>query len=101
MCAWFLFQSVLIDDESAQKLQAVIALRNVVVNIPFMLIGLGILIGLVFMCVICRQKGIEVRPGGRRWNSYLCTCFRCRFSGCWKADTFLTGQSKLPLVQLW
>ncbi|CAL8281508.1 unnamed protein product [Gadus morhua 'NCC'] len=62
----YLNESVLIDDESAQKLQAVIALRNVVVNIPFMLIGLGILIGLVFMCVICRQKGIESSAAERQ-----------------------------------
>ncbi|KAG7257178.1 hypothetical protein CRUP_032768 [Coryphaenoides rupestris] len=32
---------------------------NVVVNIPFILIGLGVLLAVVFVAVVCRQKGPE------------------------------------------
>uniref|UniRef100_A0A8C2WYW6 Scavenger receptor class B, member 2c n=1 Tax=Cyclopterus lumpus TaxID=8103 RepID=A0A8C2WYW6_CYCLU len=48
--------SVVIDDSSARKLQKILVQRNVVVNIPFMLIGLGIILGGVFMFLMCRQK---------------------------------------------
>lgn len=53
-------QSVVIDDKSVVKLQVIVAEQNVVVNIPFMLIGLGIILGGVFMFLMCRQKVPEV-----------------------------------------
>ncbi|KAM8743815.1 lysosome membrane protein 2c [Acanthopagrus schlegelii] len=52
----YLNESVLIDDESVVKLQAIVTEQNVVVNIPFMLIGLGIILGGIFMFLMCRQK---------------------------------------------
>ncbi|XP_056288910.1 lysosome membrane protein 2c isoform X3 [Pseudoliparis swirei] len=52
----YLNESVVIDDSSAGKLQKILAQRDVVVNIPFMLIGLGIILGGVFMFLMCRQK---------------------------------------------
>ncbi|CAL8321381.1 unnamed protein product [Lota lota] len=62
----YLNESVVIDDVSAKKLQAVIGKRNVVVNIPFMLIGLAILLGVVFMAFICRQKAPESSAAERQ-----------------------------------
>jgi len=55
-----LLQSVVIDDGSARKLHALMVQQSVVVNIPFILIGLGVLLGVVFVAVVCRQKGPEV-----------------------------------------
>ncbi|XP_070305689.1 lysosome membrane protein 2c [Salvelinus sp. IW2-2015] len=52
----YLNESVVIDEISAKQLQVIVAEGNVVVNIPFMLIGLGILLGVVFMVVQCRQR---------------------------------------------
>nr|XP_046231681.1 lysosome membrane protein 2c [Scatophagus argus] len=52
----YLNESVLIDDESALKLRAIVAKQNVVVNIPFILVGLGIILGGIFMFLMCRQK---------------------------------------------
>lgn len=56
----------MIDEVSAKQLQLIVAEGNVVVNIPFMLIGLGILLGVVFMVVQCRQRIPEVRGHSRR-----------------------------------
>lgn len=58
-------QSVLIDDASVQKLHVVVVEKNVLENIPFILIGLGILLGGIFMIAMCRQKVPEVSAGGR------------------------------------
>ncbi|XP_053709141.1 lysosome membrane protein 2c [Synchiropus splendidus] len=52
----YLNESVVIDDASAVKLRSIVLMQNVVVNIPFMLIGLGIILGVVFMILMCRQK---------------------------------------------
>ncbi|XP_030292258.1 lysosome membrane protein 2c isoform X1 [Sparus aurata] len=57
----YLNESVLIDDESVAKLKAIVTEQNVVVNIPFMLIGLGIILGGIFMFLMCRQKVPEVK----------------------------------------
>uniref|UniRef100_A0A4W4FFP9 Scavenger receptor class B, member 2c n=1 Tax=Electrophorus electricus TaxID=8005 RepID=A0A4W4FFP9_ELEEL len=56
----FLNESVLIDEESARKLRLVVTEGNVVVNIPFILIGLGIILGVVFMGLLCFLKTPEV-----------------------------------------
>uniref|UniRef100_A0A3Q3K6X2 Uncharacterized protein n=1 Tax=Monopterus albus TaxID=43700 RepID=A0A3Q3K6X2_MONAL len=47
--------SVVIDDTSATKLHGVVTQQNVMINIPFMLIGLGIILGGVFMFLMCRS----------------------------------------------
>ncbi|XP_076020009.1 lysosome membrane protein 2c [Genypterus blacodes] len=48
-------ESVVIDDASVKKLRVIILEANVVVNIPFMLIAVGILLGGVFMLLMCRR----------------------------------------------
>uniref|UniRef100_A0A673A8C7 Lysosome membrane protein 2-like n=1 Tax=Sphaeramia orbicularis TaxID=375764 RepID=A0A673A8C7_9TELE len=58
--------SVLIDDASAVKLRTVMVKQNVVVNIPFMLIGLGIIMGVLFMFLMCRQKVPESTAAERQ-----------------------------------
>ncbi|XP_071769611.1 lysosome membrane protein 2c [Centroberyx gerrardi] len=62
----YLNESVVIDDQSVKKLQVVMAEENIVVNIPFMLIGLGILLGGVFMLLMCRQKAPESTAAERQ-----------------------------------
>ncbi|XP_060916733.1 lysosome membrane protein 2c [Labrus mixtus] len=52
----YLNESVVIDDTSAKVLKSVVTQENVVDNIPFMLIGVGIILGVVFMFLMCRQK---------------------------------------------
>ncbi|KAK7896285.1 hypothetical protein WMY93_021610 [Mugilogobius chulae] len=52
----WLNESALIDDASVLKLKAVMTEQNILVNVPFILIGLGILIGLIYMVLMCRQK---------------------------------------------
>lgn len=53
-------QSATIDDTSAKKLKVVVIEKDVVVNIPFMLIGLSIILGVIFMFLICHKKVPEV-----------------------------------------
>ncbi|XP_045923056.1 lysosome membrane protein 2c [Micropterus dolomieu] len=62
----YLNESVVIDDSSVLKLKAIGVKENVVVNIPFMLIGLGIVLGGVFMFLMCRQKVPESTAGERQ-----------------------------------
>uniref|UniRef100_A0A8C8EII4 Uncharacterized protein n=1 Tax=Oncorhynchus tshawytscha TaxID=74940 RepID=A0A8C8EII4_ONCTS len=52
----YLNESIVIDEVSAKQLQVIVAEGNIVVNIPFMLIGLGILLGVIFMVAQCRQR---------------------------------------------
>ncbi|XP_059213940.1 lysosome membrane protein 2c [Centropristis striata] len=66
----YLNESVLIDDASAMKLQKIIVEQTVVVNIPFMFIGLGILLGGIFMFLMCRQK-IPESPQGEQVEPLL------------------------------
>lgn len=50
------YQSVLVDEDSAKKLQSVVTQANVVINVPFIIIGVGILLGIVFIMLMCRQE---------------------------------------------
>ncbi|XP_069020070.1 lysosome membrane protein 2c [Embiotoca jacksoni] len=52
----YLNESAVIDDTSAKKMQVIVVEQNVVENIPFMLIGLGIILGGIFMFLMCQQK---------------------------------------------
>lgn len=52
----YLNESVVIDDASVVKLKKIIVEKNFVENIPFILIGLGIVLGLGFMFLMCRHK---------------------------------------------
>ncbi|XDV38003.1 hypothetical protein PO909_007495 [Leuciscus waleckii] len=49
-------ESVVIDEESAKKLQVVVTEANVIVNIPFIVISVGILLGVIFIVLMCRQQ---------------------------------------------
>ncbi|XP_061590255.1 lysosome membrane protein 2c [Cololabis saira] len=62
----YLNESVVIDDTSAKKLRVIVAQKNVVENIPFMLIGLGIFLGGIFMFLMCRQKVPESTTAERQ-----------------------------------
>uniref|UniRef100_A0A3Q2YM01 Scavenger receptor class B member 2 n=1 Tax=Hippocampus comes TaxID=109280 RepID=A0A3Q2YM01_HIPCM len=57
----YLNESVVIDDSSVAKLNAVLMEQNVLVNVPFILMGIGIILGGVFMLLVCRHKMPEVR----------------------------------------
>ncbi|KAF4077037.1 hypothetical protein AMELA_G00203520 [Ameiurus melas] len=52
----YINESVLIDEDSAKKLQGVVTQANVVINVPFIIIGLGILLGLVFIMLMCHKE---------------------------------------------
>ncbi|KAM9735347.1 lysosome membrane protein 2c [Menidia menidia] len=62
----YLNESVVIDETSAKKLHAIVTAKNVVENIPFMIIGLGVLLGGIFMFLMCREKGPESTPAERQ-----------------------------------
>ncbi|XP_029941472.1 lysosome membrane protein 2c [Salarias fasciatus] len=62
----YLNESVVIDDASTKKLHSVVVTKGVVENVPFMLIGLGIILGGVFMLLMCRQKVPESTAAERQ-----------------------------------
>ncbi|KAM8938671.1 lysosome membrane protein 2 [Pelodytes ibericus] len=49
-------ESVLIDDLSAEKLKGVLSTSRVVSNIPFMIMALGIVFGILFIALVCRSN---------------------------------------------
>ncbi|XP_042084410.1 lysosome membrane protein 2c [Haplochromis burtoni] len=59
-------QSATIDDTAAKKLKAIDVQQNVVENIPFMLIGLAIIVGGIFMFLVCQQKVPESTAAERQ-----------------------------------
>ncbi|KAK5851936.1 hypothetical protein PBY51_023449 [Eleginops maclovinus] len=62
----YLNESVVIDDASAAKLRKIIVTQNVVVNIPFMLLGIAIIMGGIFMFLMCRQNVPESTTAERQ-----------------------------------
>uniref|UniRef100_A0A3P8SI52 Scavenger receptor class B member 2 n=1 Tax=Amphiprion percula TaxID=161767 RepID=A0A3P8SI52_AMPPE len=62
----YLNESVVIDDASVEKLKKIVLEKNIVENVPFMLIGLGIILGLVFMFLMCRQRVPESSAAERQ-----------------------------------
>lgn len=62
----YLNESATIDDTAAQKLKAIGVQQNVVENIPFMLIGLAIIVGGIFMFLVCQQKVPESTAAERQ-----------------------------------
>ncbi|XP_029024819.1 lysosome membrane protein 2c [Betta splendens] len=52
----YLNESALIDDASAKKLKVIVTKKSVVENIPFMMIGVSIILGIIFMFLICQRK---------------------------------------------
>lgn len=61
----WLNESVIIDDASVLKLKKVMLDQTVVVNIPFMLISLGILTGLLYLFLMC-QKNVPESTAAER-----------------------------------
>lgn len=61
-------ESVLIDDASAGKLKSVLLEARVVANVPFIIMALGIIFGIVFVVIVCRpsrtrEEGTEDERG--------------------------------------
>ncbi|XP_069834348.1 lysosome membrane protein 2 [Dendropsophus ebraccatus] len=52
----YLNESVLIDDQSAGKLRSVLLEARVVANVPFIIMALGIIFGIIFVVFICRPS---------------------------------------------
>ncbi|XP_040273892.1 lysosome membrane protein 2 isoform X2 [Bufo bufo] len=52
----YLNESVLIDDESAGKLKSVLLEARVLANVPFIIMALGIIFGIVFVVLVCRPS---------------------------------------------
>ncbi|XP_078400339.1 lysosome membrane protein 2c isoform X1 [Cetorhinus maximus] len=52
----YLNESILIDNTSAAKLNTMLLLSEVVTIIPFMIMGLGILFGLIFIVLVCTNR---------------------------------------------
>ncbi|NP_001088246.1 uncharacterized protein LOC495077 [Xenopus laevis] len=49
-------ESVLIDDKSAEKLRSIILQGRMVANIPFIIMGLGIILAFILTALTCLQK---------------------------------------------
>lgn len=62
----YMNESVVIDEESAKKLQVVVTEAKVVINVPFIVIGLGILLGVAFIVLVCQQKVPESTAAERQ-----------------------------------
>ncbi|XP_066501918.1 lysosome membrane protein 2c isoform X2 [Hoplias malabaricus] len=62
----YLNESMLIDADSAKKLRAVVTEASVVINIPFIVIGLGILLGVVFMVLLYLQRAPQSTAAERQ-----------------------------------
>uniref|UniRef100_A0A669DHJ6 Scavenger receptor class B member 2 n=1 Tax=Oreochromis niloticus TaxID=8128 RepID=A0A669DHJ6_ORENI len=62
----YLNESATIDDAAAKKLKGIGVQQNVVENIPFMLIGLAIIVGGIFMLLVCQQKVPESTTAERQ-----------------------------------
>ncbi|XP_072261661.1 lysosome membrane protein 2 [Pyxicephalus adspersus] len=63
-----LSETVLIDDESSAKLRSALWKARVVANVPFIIMGLGILFGIIFVVLVCRphrtrEEGTEEERG--------------------------------------
>lgn len=53
----YLNESVLLDKESASRLKSVINTTLIITNIPYIIMALGVLLGLVFTWLACRGQG--------------------------------------------
>ncbi|XP_069482419.1 lysosome membrane protein 2 isoform X2 [Ambystoma mexicanum] len=57
----YLNENVEIDEESSEKLKSILRVGSVVVNIPFMIMAVGIVFGIIFIVVTCRGHGLYPR----------------------------------------
>ncbi|KAK6494671.1 lysosome membrane protein 2-like [Huso huso] len=55
----YLNESVEIDAESADKVKSVVYQANVVINIPFIIMAFGILLGVIFIVFLCKNREPE------------------------------------------
>lgn len=53
----YLNESVLLDKESASRLKSVINTTLIITNVPYIIMALGVLLGLVFTWLACRGQG--------------------------------------------
>lgn len=63
-----LSETVLIDDESSHKLSIILSQARLVANVPFIIMGLGLLCGIIFVVLVCRphrtrEEGTEEERG--------------------------------------
>lgn len=49
-----LFQSMLVDDDSAEKLKIALLETNLLTSIPYVIMALGVICGIVFVAFACR-----------------------------------------------
>ncbi|GCB76943.1 hypothetical protein scyTo_0020527, partial [Scyliorhinus torazame] len=56
----YLNESVLIDNTSAAKLYSMLMLSEAVTLIPFMIMGLAILFGLIFIILVCTNRNMAI-----------------------------------------
>ncbi|XP_056424684.1 lysosome membrane protein 2 isoform X2 [Hyla sarda] len=64
----YINESVLIDDQSAEKLRSILLETRVVANVPFIIMAVGIIFGIVFVVLVCRpsrtrEEGTEEERG--------------------------------------
>lgn len=57
----YLNESVEIDDESARKLKSILRESSVVVNIPYMIMALGVVFGIIFIVISCKTQRLYPR----------------------------------------
>ncbi|XP_048875831.1 lysosome membrane protein 2c [Brienomyrus brachyistius] len=58
----YLNESVIIDEGSARTVREVVTKGAIVINIPFFIMGLAILIGVIFIILVCKQRAPESTP---------------------------------------
>ncbi|XP_023684496.1 lysosome membrane protein 2c [Paramormyrops kingsleyae] len=58
----YLNESIIIDEGSARTVREVVTKGAIVINIPFFIMGLAILIGVIFIILVCKQRGPESTP---------------------------------------
>ncbi|XP_078070377.1 lysosome membrane protein 2c [Mustelus asterias] len=56
----YLNESVLIDNTSAAKLNTMLLVSEVITAIPFMIMGLGVLLGLIFIILVCTNRNVAI-----------------------------------------
>lgn len=56
----FINETVVIDDTSAAKLQKLLLMVTLVTNFPLIIVGLGVLLLLVFICLIVCVRKLQV-----------------------------------------
>lgn len=53
-------QSVEIDDASSERLKKLLLISNLVSNLPLVIVGLGVILLMVFVILLCRARKQKV-----------------------------------------